>query len=171
MTLTYGLDLVMVKLNHLAAYLPHGSFYWTFIVRTHTQQAECFTWTTKCSVISFQGTWHHDPINTLKPGIERVQALADISRSMLCCHSNETHAPIANLPNSAQSEGTPYYPRTYIRDRAVVWECGEGQTGSRDQYTFRLTPHAKCKEANAAPVYHARRRSSGELNQQGDRCC
>ena len=31
-----------------------------------------------------------------KPGIERVQALADISRSALCCHSNETRAPIAN---------------------------------------------------------------------------
>jgi len=51
MTLTYGLDLVMVKLNHLAAYLRQGSCYWTFIVRTHTQQTECFTWTTKC----FQG--------------------------------------------------------------------------------------------------------------------
>jgi len=27
----------------------------------------------------------------------------------LCCHSNETHAPIANPPNSAQLEGTPYH--------------------------------------------------------------
>jgi len=27
----------------------------------------------------------------------------------LCCHSNETHAPIANLPNCAQLEGTPYH--------------------------------------------------------------
>jgi len=26
----------------------------------------------------------------------------------LCCHSNETRAPIANLPNSAHIEGTPY---------------------------------------------------------------
>jgi len=40
--------------------------------------------------------------------IERVQALADISRSALCCHSNETRAPNANPPNSAQLEGTPY---------------------------------------------------------------
>jgi len=46
-----------------------------------------------------------------QPGIERVQALADISRSSLCCHSNETNrAPIANPPNSAQLESTPYYP-------------------------------------------------------------
>ena len=33
-------------------------------------------------------------------------------------------------------------PPTYIRGRAVVWECGEGQadrhTDALDQYTFRL---------------------------------
>ena len=46
-----------------------------------------------------------------KPGIERVQALADISRSALCCHSSETRAPIANLPNSAQLDGTPCIPQ------------------------------------------------------------
>jgi len=45
----------------------------------------------------------------IQPGIERVQALADISRSVLSCHSNETHAPIANPPNSAQLGGTPYH--------------------------------------------------------------
>jgi len=45
----------------------------------------------------------------LKPGTERVQALADILRSALCCHSNETYAPIANPPNSAQLKGTPYH--------------------------------------------------------------
>ena len=63
----------------------------------------------------------------MKPGIERVQPLADISRSALCWHSNETRAPIANPPNSAQLEGTPTIPPSYIRVRAVVWECGEGQ--------------------------------------------
>jgi len=42
-------------------------------------------------------------------GIERVQALADISRSALCCRSNETPAPIANPLNSAQLHGTPYH--------------------------------------------------------------
>ena len=45
-----------------------------------------------------------------EPGIEQVQALADISRSALCCHSNKTRAPIANLPNTAQLEGTPTIP-------------------------------------------------------------
>jgi len=40
------------------------------------------------------------------PGMQRVQALGGISRSALCCHSNETRAPIANPPNSAQLQGT-----------------------------------------------------------------
>ena len=100
----------------------------------------------------------------------------------ICCHSNETRAPIANPPNSAQlGESTtnfrsmsvvatwldglrchlvrrltsaqatlldgnparlqarggstptfgtpgPYHAPSYIRVRAVVWVCGEGQT-------------------------------------------
>ena len=63
-----------------------------------------------------------------EPGIERVQALADISLLALCCHSNETHAPTANPPNSAQLEGTSYHSPSYIQVGAVVWECSEGQT-------------------------------------------
>jgi len=54
-----------------------------------------------------------------QPGIERVQALADISRAALCCHSNETRAPIVNLPNSSQLEGTRTISPRYIRVRAV----------------------------------------------------
>ena len=46
----------------------------------------------------------------MKPGTERVQTLADISRSALRCHNNETLAPIANPPNRAQLEGTPTIP-------------------------------------------------------------
>jgi len=46
--------------------------------------------------------------------------------------SNETRAPIANPPNSAQLEGTHTIPPSYIRVRAVVWACGEGQ---RDTHT------------------------------------
>ena len=73
---------------------------------------------------------------------KRVQVFADISRSALYCRSNETRAPIANPPNSAQLEGTATIPPTYIRVRAVVWECGERQTDrhteGRDHYTFRL---------------------------------
>jgi len=46
-----------------------------------------------------------DFLTQAEPDTERVQDLADISRSAPCCHSNETRAPIANLPNSAQLEG------------------------------------------------------------------
>jgi len=52
--------------------------------------------------------------NKRKRGTEWVQALADISRLALCCHSNETWALIADLPNTAQLEGTPYhYPKLH----------------------------------------------------------
>jgi len=64
----------------------------------------------------------------INPGIERVQALADVSRLALCCHSNETRAPIANPPSSAQLGGIPTIPPTYIRVHAVVCKCGKGQT-------------------------------------------
>jgi len=63
---------------------------------------------------------------------------------VLCCHSNETRAPIANPPNSAQLGNTPTILPSYIRIRAVVWECGEGQTDTqthtdgREHYTFRV---------------------------------
>jgi len=56
----------------------------------------------------------------------------------LCCHSNETRAPIANPSNSAQLECTPYtiHPTLYIWVRAVVLECGERQS---DKHTYRYT--------------------------------
>ena len=68
-------------------------------------------------------------------------------------------APIANLPNSAQIEGTPTILPTYIRVRVVVWECGEGQTDrqsdrhtdGRDQYTFRLG-YASSEMLSRTPV-------------------
>jgi len=65
----------------------------------------------------------------------------------LCCHSNETRAPIANLPNSAQLEGTFDFP-TYIWVRAVVWEWVEGQTHRQTRETnihfASSTTRAKC---------------------------
>jgi len=68
-------------------------------------------------------------------------------------HSNATRVMIANLPNTAQLQGTPTIPPSYIWVRAVVWECGEGQTDTQTTDThpamtnihFTLaTPHAKC---------------------------
>jgi len=73
-----------------------------------------------------------------KLGIQRVQALADISRSAPFCHSNETRTPTASTPNSAH----PTIPPSYIRVRAVVWECDKGQThrhtDGRDRDTFHV---------------------------------
>jgi len=47
-------------------------------------------------------------------------------------------------------EAPPTIPPSYIRVRAVMWTCGEGQTqtdtDASDQYTFlSSTTHAKCK--------------------------
>ena len=65
----------------------------------------------------------------------------------LCCHSNETRAPIANPPNSAQLEGTPYHSLKLYRIRAEVWACGEGQTDTQTRVTIihfaSSTTHAK----------------------------
>jgi len=42
--------------------------------------------------------------------------------------SNETFAPIANLPNSAQLVAVPTTHWSYIRVRAIVWTFRHGQT-------------------------------------------
>jgi len=59
-------------------------------------------------------------LQQLQPGVDQVQVLAEISRSALCCHSNETRAPITNPPNSAQLDSPHTIPPTYIRVRAIV---------------------------------------------------
>jgi len=60
----------------------------------------------------------------------------------LCCHSNATGAPIANLPNSAQLRGSLYHTPSYIRVHAVLRAYGHGQTHrqtDRHTYTHRHT--------------------------------
>jgi len=77
--------------------------------------------------------------NIETPGIERVQALADILRSALCCHSNETCAPIAKPPNSAQLEGTPYHsPNLHpgLCSSVRMQRGTDKHTDSCDHYTF-----------------------------------
>ena len=76
----------------------------------------------------------------------------------LCCHSNETRAPIVNSPNNAQLGGTSYHSPRYIRVRAVLWACGLGETGRQaGTHTHRQTrvnnihfasstTHAKCSD-------------------------
>ena len=70
-------------------------------------------------------------LHLMKPGIEQVQALADISCSSLSCHSNETHAWIANPPNTAQLEGTPTIPQV---TSGSVQQCGNAASDSRQTH-------------------------------------
>jgi len=73
---------------------------------------------------------------------EYKHVLADISCSR-CCHSNATRAPIANPPNNAQLEGTPYHsskfhPGPCMRPRTDRQTQVDRQTDARDHYTFRV---------------------------------
>ena len=53
-----------------------------------------------------------------------------VHRYVVIATINETRAPIANPSKNAQLGGTvPTVPPSYTRVRAVVRECGEGQTG------------------------------------------
>jgi len=65
----------------------------------------------------------------------------------VCCHSNETRAPIANPSNSTQLF------TSYIRVRAVVWECGKGHT---DRHTHTDTQKAVANTHFASTMPHAK---------------
>jgi len=89
-----------------------------------------------------------------QPDIERVQALADISRSALCCHSNETRAPIANPPNNAQLEVIPYHsarlhpgPCSSVGMRRGTDRHTDTQLAVTNIHFASATPHAKCNKA------------------------
>ena len=105
-------------------------------------------------------TSHHTQTRTsfhccrYEPGTERVQALADIAHSALCCHSNETRAPIANLPNSAQLEGTPYHsPKLHLGLCSSVWMWWGMDRQTDTQMTIAnihfasAMPHVKCNNS------------------------
>ena len=58
---------------------------------------------------------------------------------------------MANPPNSAQLQGTPTIPPTYIRVRAVVWNAArdrqthtDTQTAVTNIHFASATPHVKC---------------------------
>jgi len=81
------------------------------------------------------------PTKISEPGIEWVQALADILHSALCCHSNETCAPIANPPNNAQPGGTTYHsPKLHpgLCSSVGMRQGTDRHTVGNDDYTFRL---------------------------------
>jgi len=76
-----------------------------------------------------------------QPGTEWVQALADISRSALCCHINETRTPTANPPNSAQLRGHPTISPSYIRACALCSSVGMQRRTDTDTQTAVITIH------------------------------
>ena len=88
--------------------------------------------------------------NTHKTTIQRVQLYSlTFCIRHVSCHSNETHALIANPPKSTQLEGNPHHsPKLHAGVCSSV-ECGAGQrdtdthTDDRGQCTFRL---AKCNK-------------------------
>ena len=77
---------------------------------------------------------------------------------MLCCHSNATHAPIANLPNSTQLGGSLYHARKLHPgpcSSVGVWPGTDTQTHSHTHTHTHMrvttihfassTTHTKCK--------------------------
>jgi len=85
-------------------------------------------------------------------GIERVHFMFALS-----CHSNATHALIANLPNTAQLGGTPYHsPKLHSGPcNSVGMRRGtDRQTQTRVNYIhFALsTTHVKGKQAKISSI-------------------
>jgi len=85
-----------------------------------------------------------------EPDIVQVQALADISRSALCCHSNESRAPITNPPNSAQLEGTAYHSPELHPDSCSSVGTRQEQTDTQTRVTnihfVSSATHTKSKQ-------------------------
>jgi len=84
----------------------------------------------------------------------QARALADISRSALCYHSNETRAPIANPPNTAQLEGTSYYsPKLHPgpcssvgMQRGTDRQTHRRPTAGANKHYASATSHVKCNK-------------------------
>jgi len=97
-------------------------------------------------------TCHPHVYPQVEPAIKRVQVLADISRSALCCHSNETRAPIANPFNTAHPQP---YPRVTsgsvqlcgnaVKDRQTDIQI-DTQAAMTNTHFASAMPHAKSNE-------------------------
>ena len=99
-----------------------------------------------------------------QPAIQRVQALADISHSaLLCCHCNETRAPIANPPNSAQLEGTRYHsPKLHPGPYSSVGmrRGPDRQTHRRPWPIYISTRLCRTRNANRSLINEGRQTAS-----------
>jgi len=66
----------------------------------------------------FQTFYHPETSHTASTRT-RWHSLADISRSTLCCHINETRVPIANTLNIAQPRGHAFIPFPQLASGSV----------------------------------------------------
>ena len=86
---------------------------------------------------------HHPPVTNQK----RAHTPCKLGFA-LCCYSNATGAPIANLPNSAQLGGSLYHaPKLHpgLCSSVGVWPQTDTQTHTQTTIHFALsTTHAKC---------------------------
>jgi len=92
----------------------------------------------------------------VKPGIERVQALADISRWPYDVIASKTEHRLQIRQIVHKQRALPITaPNNYILVRAEVWECGEGESDTDRQthcrrpwplYFASSTTHAKCSD-------------------------
>ena len=100
---------------------------------------------------------------------------------VITCHSNETLAPIANPPNSAQLESTPHHSPSSHPGPCSSVEYGQGQT---DRHTDTQTavanihfastmPHAKCNksEFDWQPVKLLQRRKKSDVRSSTEAMC
>jgi len=65
--------------------------------------------------------------NKVKPGTERVQALADISRSRYVAIAMQPVHRLQIRPIVHNHGASPTIPPSYIRVRAVMWAYGHEQ--------------------------------------------
>jgi len=106
---------------------------WTtslFIIK-HVHSAACLWWWqwTKQSDFSVSVITDCNSLLLSKQTQERVQALADISRLALCCHSNETCAPTTNPPNRAQLQAPYHSPN--LHNSVGMWRGTDIHTDTR----------------------------------------
>jgi len=67
---------------------------------------------------------------TYQPGIQRVQALADISRSRYVVITTKPVHRLQICPIVHDYRAPRTIPLRYIPARAVMWKCGDGQANT-----------------------------------------
>jgi len=158
-TLTFKLVLDSGKVNRRARCLDQGSFR-SAVLDTHTRPTDCSTGTTKVDgknemCMRVRARAYVCTICTTQTGHWASTSTRWHLRSELYCHTNETRGPIANLPNSAQLEGTLSYhcpslhsgPCSSVRMRWGTDRHTDTQTAVTNIHFTSATPHTECNDS------------------------